>query len=78
MKVTLVKNGSIKLIVTPQDAIEKVFLEELAKNPVQIKVPDRLEVVDVNLTDSIIISPIEDFIKIPNASGEEPNFTDIR
>lgn len=78
MKVTLVKNGTIKLIVTPQDAIEKIFLEELAKNPVQIKVPDRLEVVDVNLTDSIIISPVEDGMKGTGVSGEEPNFTDIR
>ena len=59
MKIITIKNGCYKIIITPEDAIEKAILQELSKNPVEIIVPDRIEVLDQNLTDSVIITNVK-------------------
>lgn len=58
MKVHIIKNGNIKLVITPEDAIEKAVLETLAKEPVQLTIPDRIELIDINLTDAAILAPV--------------------
>lgn len=62
MKVITIKNGNYKIIITPEDEIEKAILMQIAKNSVEIVVPDRIEVIDQNLTDSIIISNVKPIV----------------
>ena len=59
MKVHITKNGKLKVILQPEDDIERIILQEIAKNPVEVTIPDRCEILGENITDSMIISNIK-------------------
>lgn len=59
MKIHIVMNGSTKLIITPENPIEKSILESLSKEPVMLTMPDRIEVIDINLSDSAILTNVK-------------------
>lgn len=52
------KNGVLSMAITPEDELDKVFLQELFKNTenIQIQVMEKIQVLNVALVDSVIIS----------------------
>lgn len=59
MTTLVIINGEIKLLVQPGNDIERELLKELFKGPVQAVIPDRIEVLGKNYTDSVIISAVK-------------------
>jgi hypothetical protein len=58
MKVTTVINGVYKLVITPENEIEKSILAAIANEPVTISIPERVVLLDTSLSDSVVISPV--------------------
>lgn len=56
MECIIVKNGVTRIVIHPKDETEKLLLQDLAKNPVEITVLDRVEILGSNYTDAIILS----------------------
>jgi len=57
MRVTIVKNGELKLILTPEDDFDKAVLQEVGKGSELIveKPSDKLVVVNVPMPESLIL-----------------------
>ena len=57
MKVSMYQNGTMKLILVPENEIEKLQLQSLFKGEVEVRQMDKAQVIDVNLVDCVIIQP---------------------
>lgn len=56
MKTHLIKNGSISLILTPENEIERLLLDELFRTPVDVQAVEKIQVLNTALVDSILIT----------------------
>lgn len=58
MKVTIISNGQpTRMVITPENEIEKLQLQSLFKGEVEVRQMDKAQVIDVNLVDCVIIQP---------------------
>jgi hypothetical protein len=56
MKTHIIKNGDVKLILTPESEIEKMLLQDLFKQEVTVQSVEKIQVLNTALVDSVIIS----------------------
>ena len=56
MHVTMIQNGSISMVITPDTEIERLQLVELFKSPVDTSIIDKAQILDKNIADSIVIT----------------------
>lgn len=57
MKISMYQNGTMKLILVPENEIEKLQLQSLFKGEVEVRQMDKAQVIDVNFVDCVIIQP---------------------
>lgn len=55
MTCTWIKNGHIKLVIRPDDDIEKAMLDELLKQPIEGRQVSTMQIGDVQYANSVII-----------------------
>jgi hypothetical protein len=56
MTTTLVMNGKLSLVVRPENELEKVALIKLLEKEVTVELSDKIQILDGNYLDCIIIS----------------------
>lgn len=56
MTTTLVMNGKLSLVIRPENELEKVALIKLLEKEVTVELSDKVQILDGNYLDSIIIS----------------------
>lgn len=56
MKCTWIVNGRLSLTITPETDIEKSLVAELFKMPVETKIEEKLQVLNIALVDSVVIT----------------------
>lgn len=59
MKINSSINGKISIVLIPENDMEKMILEEIAKNPVEIFFHKKVQVIDKEYMDSVVISNIK-------------------
>ena len=56
MTTTLVMNGKLSLVIRPDNELEKVALIKLLEKEVTVELSDKVQILDTNYVDCIIIS----------------------
>ena len=58
MTCTWIKNGTIKLVIRPDDEIEAAMLKELMKQPIEGTSVATMQVGDIQYANAVIITPM--------------------
>lgn len=56
MTTTMVMNGKLSLVIRPDNELEKVALIKLLEKEVTVELSDKIQILDGNYLDCIIIS----------------------
>lgn len=56
MTTTMVMNGKLSLVIRPDNELEKVALIKLLEKEVTVELSDKVQILDTNYVDCIIIS----------------------
>jgi hypothetical protein len=63
MKVITVINGSIGVCLIPETEMETMILKDISKSPVVVSIHDKLQILNKNVSNCIVISPAVEGVK---------------